>query len=149
MIDDSADEVLIATREDWVGQAACRGIAASVFFTERGEMTAPAKAICAACPVTAECLDYALRTKQKFGIWGGKSERERRTMRRDLGYSVRVPNGRYAEVARIARHCVGTNVAAADAVAELMGVDRPAASMLISRARRAGHEIPYDYRASA
>ena len=66
----------------WHVDAACRGANQDIFFPERGESTAPAKAVCATCPVAAECLQYAVDELIKYGIWGGKSERERRTLRR-------------------------------------------------------------------
>jgi WhiB family redox-sensing transcriptional regulator len=53
-----------------------------LFFPERGASTRKAKAICNACEVKAECLDYAIVNGEKFGIWGGMSERERRRVRR-------------------------------------------------------------------
>lgn len=54
---------------------------AEIFFPERGESTAPARALCADCPAKKGCLDYAVATGEKHGIWGGRSERERRRMR--------------------------------------------------------------------
>lgn len=54
----------------------------ALFFPERGESTRPAKAICAACPVRADCLNYALDNHILHGLWGGFSERARRRMRR-------------------------------------------------------------------
>jgi WhiB family redox-sensing transcriptional regulator len=45
---------------------------------------ARAKAVCARCPVAAQCLDYALATGQQHGVWGGTSEEERKAMRRRL-----------------------------------------------------------------
>lgn len=48
--------------------------------TDRETREARAKAICRACPVTAECLDYALRIREPHGIWGGLNEGERRTV---------------------------------------------------------------------
>lgn len=71
----------LARPEPWVALGACRGMDPDLFFPERGESLAPVKAICAQCPVAAECLDYALRTGQKHGVWGGTSERERRNIR--------------------------------------------------------------------
>lgn len=65
----------------WQRDAACRGSDPALFFTERGESTAEAKAICAGCPVRAECLEYALETDQRHGLWGGLSERGRRRIR--------------------------------------------------------------------
>ena len=62
--------------------AACKGLDPRLFFPERGESTAEAKAVCAACPVRADCLDWAIATTQKWGIWGGTSERERHRLRR-------------------------------------------------------------------
>jgi len=41
-----------------------------------------AKAICAACPVMDDCLSYALETNQRSGIWGGTTEKERKSLRR-------------------------------------------------------------------
>lgn len=49
--------------------------------------TATAKAICAKCPIIEECLQYSLR-HEPFGIWGGKTERERKTLRRRLGIAL-------------------------------------------------------------
>lgn len=61
---------------------ACRGADECVFFPERGASTKEAKGMCAICPIKADCLEYALVAKEKFGIWGGTSERERRRLRR-------------------------------------------------------------------
>jgi WhiB family redox-sensing transcriptional regulator len=44
---------------------------------------AKAKSVCCQCPVTTECLEFALETNQDTGIWGGTSEEERRQIRRD------------------------------------------------------------------
>lgn len=68
--------------EPWWGEAVCRGVDPDLFFPERGASTREAKAVCARCPVQAECLEFALDTFVKFGIWGGMSERERRIMRK-------------------------------------------------------------------
>lgn len=66
---------------DWYLRGLCRTMDPAMFFPGRGEPTEPAKAVCAQCPVRAECLDYAMSTAQKYGIWGGTSERERRARR--------------------------------------------------------------------
>ena len=65
----------------WQDLAACRDIDPSLFFPERGEDTWQAKLVCYRCPVREDCLEYALDHGEKFGIWGGKSERERRAIR--------------------------------------------------------------------
>lgn len=67
----------------WQDYANCRGADADLFFPERGASTRKAKSICGACEVRAECLDYAVDMGEKFGIWGGLSERERRRVRRE------------------------------------------------------------------
>ena len=54
-----------------------------LFFPERGSSTVKAKAICGECVVKEECLEFAVIRKERFGIWGGKSERERRAIRRE------------------------------------------------------------------
>ena len=68
-------------RPAWQERARCRSLGPERFFTERGESTAKAKAICFRCTVREACLEYALAHTEKFGIWGGMSERERRRIR--------------------------------------------------------------------
>jgi WhiB family redox-sensing transcriptional regulator len=68
----------------WQRFAECVRHAGSVdFFPARGESVRDAKAVCAVCPVREECLDFALRMKVAHGVWGGLSERERRSVRRE------------------------------------------------------------------
>ena len=69
----------------WRPLAACRGLDPELFFTRKGESTAEAKAVCDSCPVEGPCLVAALEAGEKFGVWGGLSERERRRLRRRLG----------------------------------------------------------------
>lgn len=66
----------------WVVRAACRGADIDLFFPSLGEKAEPAKAICATCPVTEQCLQLALDNGEKFGVWGGLSESQRRKLRR-------------------------------------------------------------------
>ncbi len=66
----------------WQGQANCLGVDPDLFFPERGASTREAKGVCRGCVVREECLEYALVNGEKFGIWGGLSERERRRIRR-------------------------------------------------------------------
>ena len=54
----------------------------SLLYAVYAEEIRRAKRICEGCPVASECLKYALDTRQNFGIWGGKSESERRWIRR-------------------------------------------------------------------
>ncbi len=58
------------------------GVDPDLFFPERGASTREAKEVCRGCVVREECLDYAITNGEKFGIWGGMSERERRRVRR-------------------------------------------------------------------
>ncbi len=72
----------------WRTEALCRGVETELFFPagELGEEPVrhaeAAKAVCAQCPVREACLEYALATDQPFGIWGGTTEAERRSIRR-------------------------------------------------------------------
>lgn len=66
----------------WRDQAECLGLDPDLFFPERGESTREAKAVCEDCVVREDCLEFAIANREKFGIWGGKSERERRAIRR-------------------------------------------------------------------
>lgn len=67
--------------DEWFAAAACKGKPTALFFPERGGDHRSPKAVCRTCPVTAECLAYALANTEKSGVWGGKSERERRMIR--------------------------------------------------------------------
>ncbi|WP_431813254.1 WhiB family transcriptional regulator [Kocuria sp. cx-455] len=66
----------------WQTDALCAQTDPEAFFPEKGGSTRDAKRVCEACPVSGECLDYAMSNDEKFGIWGGLSERERRRLRR-------------------------------------------------------------------
>jgi WhiB family redox-sensing transcriptional regulator len=67
---------------DWKARANCMGVDPDLFFPERGMSTREAKEVCRGCVVREDCLEYALANGEKFGIWGGLSERERRRIRR-------------------------------------------------------------------
>lgn len=66
----------------WMDYAACAEVGGDLHFPEKGGSVRQAKQVCRACEVRAECLDYALRTAQVFGIWGGMSAPERYALRR-------------------------------------------------------------------
>ena len=65
----------------WRDEAACRGVDPTLFFPDVGEPAHEARAVCASCPVRDECAEWAIRSGEKFGIWGGLTERERRRIR--------------------------------------------------------------------
>jgi WhiB family redox-sensing transcriptional regulator len=73
----------------WQDEANCLGVDPDLFFPERGASTREAKEVCRACAVRSECLEFALANGEKFGIWGGLSERERRRIRRQRALNVR------------------------------------------------------------
>lgn len=75
-------ELLAGADIEWMANAACAGVDPDLFFPERGDSTREAKALCRRCDAQSDCLDYALTQGERFGIWGGTSERERRRMRR-------------------------------------------------------------------
>jgi WhiB family redox-sensing transcriptional regulator len=66
----------------WQTDALCAQTDPEAFFPEKGGSTRDAKKICTTCEVKGQCLDYALANDERFGIWGGLSERERRRLRR-------------------------------------------------------------------
>jgi len=68
--------------QPWYERAACLDKNADCFFPEKGGSTREAKRICSTCSVVADCLRYALANDERFGIWGGMSERERRRLKR-------------------------------------------------------------------
>lgn len=67
----------------WRLLANCRGCDPALFYPEQGAPLGEARAVCRACTVRPECLEYALVNGEKFGLWGSLSERERRRLRRD------------------------------------------------------------------
>jgi WhiB family redox-sensing transcriptional regulator len=66
----------------WQRDAICSQTDPEAFFPEKGGSTRDAKKICSGCDVKQKCLDYALANDERFGIWGGLSERERRKLKR-------------------------------------------------------------------
>ena len=78
---------LFGTPEDdglmgWQERALCAQTDPEAFFPEKGGSTREAKKVCTGCDVKAECLEYALANDERFGIWGGLSERERRKLKK-------------------------------------------------------------------
>ena len=69
----------------WQEEALCAQTDPEAFFPEKGGSTRDAKSVCGRCDVRADCLDYALANDERFGIWGGLSERERRRLKRRAG----------------------------------------------------------------
>lgn len=66
----------------WQESGVCAQTDPDEFFPEKGGSTKQAKRMCERCPVVAECLEYALAVDERFGVYGGKSERERRDIKR-------------------------------------------------------------------
>jgi WhiB family transcriptional regulator, redox-sensing transcriptional regulator len=74
----------------WLERAACRGDEVDAFYpplrpesrAERAEREEAAKEICRSCPVRVECLDHAMRHDERYGIWGGLTDVERRHLPR-------------------------------------------------------------------
>ncbi len=74
-----------ATEDDeWQERALCAQTDPEAFFPEKGGSTREAKRICLGCEVRDACLEYALANDERFGIWGGLSERERRRLKRGI-----------------------------------------------------------------
>lgn len=62
----------------WMHRAVCRGLSSELFYPDDKCGSEAAKLVCSACPVRAECLEYALELHERWGVWGGTSEHERR-----------------------------------------------------------------------
>ena len=84
-------------RLEWQEEAACRAYDNVLFFGDDGESElerqtreAHAKSICSSCPVREPCLEFALDTAQKYGIWGGLTDKERASLKRRRSRSRRV-----------------------------------------------------------
>lgn len=66
----------------WRQRAACQGVDPEIFYPVSDEEAEQALAICGSCPVREPCLEYALTSREREGVWGGATERERRRMLR-------------------------------------------------------------------
>jgi WhiB family transcriptional regulator, redox-sensing transcriptional regulator len=79
----------------WQRLGSCRGMDSGVFFHPDGERnpsrarrTAQAKAVCRRCPVIEQCREFALQTREPFGVWGGLAEAERRVILERRGVAM-------------------------------------------------------------
>jgi len=71
---------------DWMDEAACRGTDPDLFFPDGDNRSVTnqvrtAKMICRGCPVNLTCLAWSIDSLQEFGIWGGRTDAERRQLR--------------------------------------------------------------------
>jgi WhiB family redox-sensing transcriptional regulator len=73
---------------DWQERALCSQTDPEAFFPEKGGTTRDAKRICERCEVRAQCLEYALAHDERFGVWGGLSERERRRLKQGVSHAA-------------------------------------------------------------
>ncbi len=73
---------LLGNAPEWQERALCAQTDPEAFFPEKGGSTREAKRICTHCEVRADCLEYALGRDERWGVWGGLSERERRKLKR-------------------------------------------------------------------
>jgi WhiB family redox-sensing transcriptional regulator len=62
----------------WRQLGACRGLDPGIFYPETDEEAEPAKEVCQSCGVRVACLEHALASREKQGVWGATTERERR-----------------------------------------------------------------------
>jgi WhiB family transcriptional regulator, redox-sensing transcriptional regulator len=87
----------VAGEWDWQRHGSCRGLSSELFFPDdddsrerRRHREKQAKSICHDCPVLVECRNHAMRTPEKYGVWGAMSARERARLRARLGERVSV-----------------------------------------------------------
>lgn len=78
--------MIIPTEEVWRLSANCAQTDPELFYPEPGESLDPARKICASCPVAKECLNWALKHEEWYGVWGGLSEKQRRNLANGKGW---------------------------------------------------------------
>lgn len=83
-IDSFGPDSDLSEEDQWQERALCAQTDPEAFFPEKGGSTREAKRICQGCEVKDMCLEYALANDERFGIWGGLSERERRRLKRGI-----------------------------------------------------------------
>ncbi|ORM35863.1 WhiB family transcriptional regulator [Williamsia sp. 1135] len=84
LVPSAFDDMFEDIEDQWQDRALCAQTDPEAFFPEKGGSTREAKRICQGCEVRSECLEYALHKDERFGIWGGLSERERRRIKRGI-----------------------------------------------------------------
>jgi WhiB family transcriptional regulator, redox-sensing transcriptional regulator len=77
-VSDVSIQEMNSEQSKWWGLGACRGLDATIFYPDEETQAEAAKSVCATCRVQTECLDYALKFREKAGVWGGATERDRR-----------------------------------------------------------------------
>lgn len=81
-------------RPEWQDHAVCAGVDPDLWFPDKSgdviQTIREAKAVCHRCPVRVDCLEFALEHGEQFGIWGGKTVKERRAIRRQRAQGLRV-----------------------------------------------------------
>ena len=115
----------------WRELAACRGTDLNLFFPGRGESAEPARQVCAACPVRQPCLDYAISNAITYGIWGGLTERERRSLRTSYLRAVRLERDRDVAVTVAAGYT-------AAAIGRSFGLSRTSVTRIVRDGNDAG-----------
>jgi len=112
------DFLNIVAPPEWMADGLCAQVDPELFYPECGESNREAKRVCAGCEVRAECLAYALAHRERFGVWGGTTERERRRMHRPVrpvlkrGPSGRRPDKREGVVRQLAATLTDPEIAA-------------------------------------
>ena len=96
----------------WTTDALCAQVDPDLFYPETGAPNRDAKQVCAGCNVRAECLAYALANRERFGVWGGTTERERRRLRRAGGPGGRASDRRTGVVRQLATTLTDPEIAA-------------------------------------
>lgn len=84
LVQNDFDALIGVPDDQWQEKALCAQTDPEAFFPEKGGSTREAKRICQGCEVKDECLESALANDERFGIWGGLSERERRRLKRGI-----------------------------------------------------------------
>lgn len=75
-------DVVPLTNQTWRQHAACKGVDPEIFYPISDEEAEVAKSVCRGCSVRQLCLEYALGSRERDGVWGGATERERRRLLR-------------------------------------------------------------------
>lgn len=86
---------------DWRDDALCAETDPGLFFPEKGGSTREAKSVCRRCDVRSKCLEYALTHNERFGVWGGLSEGQRKRLRQAAGTHAQHLAGRRDEARRL------------------------------------------------
>lgn len=126
-----------AKEENWRDDALCAQYDPSMFFPEKGIPASTAKKICEECPVRNQCLAFALKNSEAFGIWGGMTSNQRAQFAREnnIDAATAARLDRDAEILKMHKNKLDP-----ETIARIIGVSERTVFRAVQRANKEAAE---------